>query len=291
MTPAVLVTGAGSGIGWACAQRLVESGCHLFAGVRSEADALRVENQLWGTATPVQLDVTDAASVATAAKLIEDEVGELHGVVNNAGIARGGPIEYISIDDWRSQFEVNVFGQVAVTKAVLPLLRRGEPGRVVFVGSLAGRVATNMLGPYSASKHAIEAVAETLRQELHPWGIGVSVIEPGAVRTGIWHKARETTQRLESELPPEALTRYRPHVEALTREMATAERDGIDADVVAKAVEHALFAKRARHRYPVGLDSRLQSLAVRVLPDRGRDALLRYLTGPRSPSPERTGAE
>jgi NAD(P)-dependent dehydrogenase (short-subunit alcohol dehydrogenase family) len=206
-------------------------------------------------------------------------VGSLHGVVNNAGVARGGPIEYLPIDVWRDQFDVNVLGQVAVTRAMLPLVREAR-GRIVFIGSIGGKVATMMMGPYNASKFAIEAIGESLRQELHPWGIGVSVVEPGAIKTEIWDKGRETAHRLERELPPEAAHRYARHIAAIRKGIDMQERHGVGPEKVAEAVEHALFASRPKTRYLVGLDARVQSLLVRLLTDRSREAIVRRIAGP-----------
>ena len=138
-----------------------------------------------GRILPVFLDVTDQAQIDAVAKQIADDGGSLDGVVNNAGIGRGGPLEYLPLEIWREQLEVNVLGQVAVTKAVLPFIRAAR-GRIVFIGSIGGKVATMLMGPYNASKFAIEAIGESLRSELHLWGISVSVVEPGAIKTPIW---------------------------------------------------------------------------------------------------------
>ncbi|HEY7923524.1 MAG TPA: SDR family oxidoreductase, partial [Vicinamibacteria bacterium] len=174
MTRTALVTGASSGIGAACAARLVRSGWRVLAGVRRKGDAPEGTEE-------VQLDVTDAAQIKAAA----DGVEELHALVNNAGIAIAMPLEFVPLDELRHQLEVNVVGQVAVTQAFLPVLRRAR-GRIVFVGSIAGRSALPFLGPYAASKHALEAIADSLRVELRPWGIHVAIVEPGSIRTPIW---------------------------------------------------------------------------------------------------------
>jgi NAD(P)-dependent dehydrogenase (short-subunit alcohol dehydrogenase family) len=179
MMRTALVTGASSGIGRACALRLVSSGWRVLAGVRRSGDAPKGTQE-------VLLDVTNPEHVHAVA----ERVDELHGLVNNAGIAVAVPLEFIPLDELRRQFEVNVFGQVAVTQALLPQLRRSK-GRIVFVGSIAGKSALPFLGPYAASKHALEAIADSLRVELQPFGVGVSIVEPGTIKTPIWTKSAE----------------------------------------------------------------------------------------------------
>jgi NAD(P)-dependent dehydrogenase (short-subunit alcohol dehydrogenase family) len=275
----VLVTGASTGIGEACALRLDGLGHRVFAGVRRHADAERLRASSSGRLEPVTLDVTDAGQIEAAAKQIGAEAGELQGLVNNAGIGKGGPVEYLPLDDWRTQLEVNVVGQVAVTQAMLPLIRQGR-GRVVFIGSIGGRSSTSLTGPYNASKHAIEAIGESLRHELRPWGIWVAVVEPGAVKTPIWDKTRDEADRLEQDLPEEARDRYARHITAIRKALELQARRGIPPEEVARAVEHALFSPRPRTRYPVGVDARIQSAMVRLLPDKAREAVIRRFAGP-----------
>jgi NAD(P)-dependent dehydrogenase (short-subunit alcohol dehydrogenase family) len=227
----------------------------------------------------VFLDVTDQAQIDAVAKQISDDGGQLAGVVNNAGIAKGGPLEYLPLDVWREQLDVNVLGQVAVTKAMLPFIRTAG-GRIVFIGSIGGKVATMLMGPYNASKFAIEAIGESLRSELHPWGINVSVVEPGAIKTAIWDKGRKEADRLEKALPDEAGTRYARHIKAIRKGIELQDRQGVSPDKVAEAVEHALFSRRPKTRYLVGTDARVQSLLVRWLPDRPREAFIRRFAGP-----------
>ena len=275
----VLVTGASTGIGEACALRLDGLGHRVFAGVRRDADAERLRAASSGRLEPILLDVTDAGQIEAAAKQIGEEAGGLQGLVNNAGIGKGGPIEYLPLDDWRTQLEVNVIGQVAVTQAMLPAIRLGK-GRVVFIGSIGGKSSTARTRPYNASKHAIEAIGESLRHELRPWGIWVAVIEPGAVKTPIWDKTREEADRLERDLPEEARGRYGTHIAAIRKALEMQARRGVAPDQVARAVEHALFSARPKTRYPVGPDARIQSAMVRLLPDKAREAVIRRVAGP-----------
>ena len=275
----VLVTGASTGIGQACALHLDRLGHRVYAGVRKEADAQGLRERGSDRIVPVLVDVTDQAKVDAVAKQIGGDAGGLDGLVNNAGIGRGGPLEYLPLAEWREQLEVNVIGQVAVTKATLPLIRSAG-GRIVFIGSIGGKVATMMLGPYCASKFAIEAIGESLRHELHPWGISVSVVEPGAIKTPIWDKGRQQVDRLERVLPEEARTRYARHLVAIRRSIEMQDRQGVSPDKVAAAVEQALFSRRPKTRYLVGTDARVQSALVRWLPDRPREAIIRKIAGP-----------
>ncbi|MBI2168378.1 MAG: SDR family oxidoreductase [Actinobacteria bacterium] len=279
MTKTVLITGASTGIGEACALHLDAKGHRVFAGVRKEEDAESLRRKASDRLTPLFLDVTDEAQIETAAKTIEADVGSLAGLVNNAGVARGGPLEYLPIDEWRDQIEVNVIGQVAITKAVLSLLRK-DRGRVVFIGSIGGRVATPLMGPYNASKFAIEGIGEALRMELHPWGMHVAVVEPGAIRTAIWDKGRETADRLDRELPAEAHERYAEHIAAIRKGIEMQDRNAIGPEAVAKAVEHALFARRPRSRYVVGKDAYAMAAMTRAVPTRAREAIIRRFAGP-----------
>jgi NAD(P)-dependent dehydrogenase (short-subunit alcohol dehydrogenase family) len=281
VTRAFLVTGASTGIGEATALHLDGLGYTVFAGVRRDADAESLRARASDRLCPVALDVTDAAQVEVAAKTIEAAVGGqgLGGVVNNAGVARGGPLEYLSLDEWRAQFEVNVIGQVAVTRAMLPLVRAGA-GRIVFIGSVSGRVGTPMMGPYAASKFAIEGLAESLRHELHRWGIDVAVVEPGAVKTAIWDKGRDTTVRLEAEMPPQAQERYRDQIEMIKKSIEDSDRSGVPALKVAEVVEHALLSTRPRHRYLVGTDAKVVGVLSRLAPDKVKDLVVRRFARP-----------
>lgn len=271
-----VVTGSSTGIGEACALRLAGAGHRVIAGVRREADGERLAARA-GSIVPALVDVTDGMQIdALVRRLDELDASRLDGLVNNAGIARGGPLEFLPIDEWRTQFEVNVLGQVAVTKALIPLLRRGR-GRVVFIGSITGRVSTPFLGPYGASKHAIEAVAESLREELRPWDIAVSVVEPGAVRTPIWAKGRDFADQLERRLPAEAHDLYDDAITDLRRTIDNQERVGVPPDRVAAVVERALTAARPRYRYLVGRDARGAGMLERLLPDRAMAYVTRRL--------------
>lgn len=260
----VVVTGASSGIGDASALRLRRGGWRVLAGVRSEEDAGRLRSQ---GLEPLMLDVTDAEAIAAAAADLRDE--PLAGLVNNAGVAVAMPLELVPLDELRRQLEINLVGQIAVTQAFLPALRRGR-GRLVNVGSIAGRSALPFLGPYAASKHALEATTDAFRIELRPFGIEVSIVEPGTIATPIWTKGGETFQRIAESLPEGAIEPYAARIGAFRAAAAAAGRRGEPAEEVAKAIEHALTAAKPRTRYVVGRDAKRRAWIER-LPDRWRD--------------------
>lgn len=277
---AALVTGASTGIGKATALRLDQAGWRVFAGVRRVEDGEMLQAFASERLSPLILDVTDADAIAAAAERIGAETGEegLFGLVNNAGIAVTGPLETMAIDDFRRQIEVNLTAQVAVTQAMLPLVRTAV-GRIVFVGSVGGRMAIAFGAPYHASKFAIEAVADSLRQELRPWGIGVALIEPGSIDTPIWERGEQTAEERSSRAPEaeqrlygEAVERFRVAVQRTARFRRRPQK-------VAVAVEHALTAGRPRTRYLVGMDARGQVLARTLLPDRVLDRVVARAMG------------
>ncbi len=281
MAGAVLITGCSTGIGEATALLLAGHGHHVFAGVRRDQDAERLERHVMGRCTPLLLDVADEGSVERALEVVDDAVGAagLAGVVNNAGIAKGGPLEYLPLEAWRDQLEVNVIGQVAVTKASMPLLRRAT-GRIVFIGSMSGKVATPLMAPYTASKFAIEGLADALRMELAATGIKVAIVEPGAVRTAIWDKGRAEADRMRRELPPEAAERYAPLIASIEKGIEMQDAGGVAPVKVAEAVLHALTASRPRVRYPVGRDAWAGAFVSRALPGRAVDAIVTRLVRP-----------
>ena len=274
----VVVTGASTGIGQATALQLRWLGFDVVAGVRRDEDAERARAH--GLA-PLMLEVTDAESIAAAAAEVESRVGAdgLAGLVNNAGIAVGAPIEFLPLAELRRALEVNLVGQVAVTQAFLPLLRIAQ-GRVVNIGSIAGRVALPLMGPYAASKFGLEAVSDSLRRELHGQGIEVVVIEPGGISTPIWEKGVTSAQRMVDALPPEGERLYGKLIAAMreqTRKLA--EDRALPASDVASVVASALTAPRPRTRYVVGRDAKLRAVLAKRLPDRLFDWLLSRALG------------
>lgn len=265
----VLITGASTGIGRACALHMDARGWRVFAGVRREADAQSLRGEASELLLPLSLDVTDAQSIREARAVVEHAVGAsgLSGLVNNAGIAFGGPVELLELDGLRRVFDVNFFGLIAVTQAFVPLLRAGR-GRIVNMSSVGGMVASPFLSPYTTSKWALEALSDAMRVELDPWHINVSVVQPGAIDTPIWEKGQLTADGVISRAPRELAERYGPAMDWL---IAGLRPHGISVVHVAKAVEHALSSRHPRTRYCVGTDAILVSL-FRFLPDRLRDA-------------------
>lgn len=272
----VLITGASSGIGRVCALRLANAGWRVFATVRKANDADALVRGSNGRITALHMDVTRDAEIEAAAQSLEQALGNdgldgLDGLVNNAGIAVPGPLEFLPIDQLRHQIEVNVIGQVAVTQAVLPALRRAR-GRIVFIGSISGRSPMPFTGAYAASKFAIEAITASLRVELRPWGIWTCIIEPAAFGTHIWETSADRADAILETMPPRLEELYGPFKAAVKRVTSRA-RNAPPPDPVARAVEHALTAARPRARYLVGRSARLRVL-LEALPARARDAII-----------------
>ncbi len=272
----VFITGTSTGIGQACALDLDRLGFHVFAGVRKEEDGEKVASLASERLTPVMIDVTDTDAVARAAATIDEAVGEagLYGLVNNAGILIPGPLECVPLDDVRRQFEVNVVGLLAVTQTILPLVRRAQ-GRVVNMGSISGKVAPPYLGPYSASKHALESMTDVLRMELSRWGIEVSIVEPDSVATPIWDKLQDIAFEMGKRLPRAVRKLYKDDLTAMWKASQKMGASGMSVDHVVRAVRHAITARKPRTRYPVGSRTRLAFWAARNLPDRWRDWFVR----------------
>ena len=279
---AVVITGASSGIGRACALLLARQQLRVFAGVRKprDADALRAEGG--GAIVPIEIDVTDDATIAAAVRKVRAELDGrgLDGLVNNAGIGASGPVEYMRAEVLRRQFDVNVFGQIAVIQAFLPLIRQAR-GRIVNMGSVGGQITIPFGGALCASKSAFASLSDALRLELRPYGIHVCLIEPGSIRTPAVDKTLGDVEAVIRALPPEGAARYGDKLREFNRRAYARESNGSPPEVVAEAVHHALTARRPRVRYPVGADARTLVTLPRVLPDRVLDlARLRMLGQP-----------
>jgi NAD(P)-dependent dehydrogenase (short-subunit alcohol dehydrogenase family) len=276
----VVITGASTGIGRACAIHLDSLGLEVFAGVRKSEDAERLAAEGSERLRPLLLDVTDGGQVEAAARQVGEAVGGrgLAGLVNNAGIAVAAPLEFIPIDELRRQLEVNVIGQVAITQALLPLLRRGK-GRVVNIGSIGGRVALPFVGPYAASKFALEAFTDSLRRELRAAGVEVSIVRPGGIATPIWDRGLDAADRIRAQLPAEAESLYGHALDATKSAAADIGRNGLPPEAVAKVVEHALTARRPKTRYLVGRDAKMRAALAKVLPDRVFDRMIARAMG------------
>ncbi|UKO98203.1 SDR family NAD(P)-dependent oxidoreductase [Nostoc sp. UHCC 0870] len=275
----VVITGASTGIGEACALRLDKLGFCVFAGVRKDSDAQKLQQKASQRLIPIFLDVTDADSIAFAVETVKNTVGdEIFGLVNNAGIAVPGPLELLPIADFEQQMQVNVTGQLAVTQAFLGLLRQGQ-GRIVNMGSISGRSAAPFLGAYNASKFALEALTDVMRMELRPWGISVSIIEPGAIATPIWEKSFTQADTAKQNLSPSALNLYGHALTAVRKQVGILASKSISSDIVADAVIHALTAKKPKTRYLIGQDAKIGAFLKYLLPDRLYDRVILYSMG------------
>ena len=270
--PSVLVTGAGRGIGLAITRHLSEHDWDVYATARS-ADDLRDLGRL-ANVHPLELDITDRSAVAS---LPEQLPARLDGVVNNAGIIVQGPVETVPLDDLARQLEVNVTAQIAVVQAVLPMLRTAR-GRVVFMSSVSGLITTPGTGAYSASKYALESLADALRVELRPWRIPVSLIEPGPTRTDMWGGALDDYDRMTDQLSPAHRELYAAHLAGSRRLLGRMQKLAGDPSKVVRAVDRALTSRHPRRRYRCDNVSRAQLALVSVSPAAGTDALFAAAT-------------
>lgn len=271
---AVVITGASTGIGRAIAEHLARSGWKVFAGIRKPEDGEALVAAV-PAISPLMLDVTEPGSVRTAVEEVASAIGEatLGGLVNNAGIARMGPLAIQPMDEIRAHFEVNVFGAIAAAQAFAPLLgmdttRKGDPGRIVNITSVGGKIASPFLGAYTATKHAMESVSDTLRREMLVYGIDAIAVGPGAVRTPIWDKAEDA-----NEGQPYQDTAWAGSIEAFSKVMLEGGRDGLAPETVAEVVETALSARKPKARY-APVPNKLTNFTVPTrLPKRWLDSI------------------
>jgi NAD(P)-dependent dehydrogenase (short-subunit alcohol dehydrogenase family) len=271
----VVITGSSTGIGRACALTLDRNGFRVFAGVRKDADGDALRAAASTSLTPVHIDVTDAASIRAMADEVKTDVGEagLHGLVNNAGTTLPCPIEYLPLDGFRRQLEVNLVGPLAVTQALLPLLHQAQ-GRVVNVTSAAGRAGLPLMAPYVSDKHGLEGLSDVLRLEFRRLGIQVAVIEPGFVGTSMGGKLQTDTEVALGALPEEGRRRYGSALEKLAERISHHAATGSPPEVVAGSVLHALASAKPRTRYPSGAGARRMLFLRRILPDRPFDRII-----------------
>ncbi len=271
----VVITGASSGIGYDAARYLIEKGFHVFGSVRRQADGARVRAELGDPFSPLLFDVTDEAAVATAVTQVAQIVGSngLAGLVNNAGIAVAGPLLHLPLKEMRQQFEVNFFGLLDVTQKFLPLLgavpnASHPPGRIVNISSVSGKIVYPFMGPYAASKHALEAISDALRRELLIFGVDVVVIEPGSVQTPIWDKAQDL------DIEPYRNTAYEGMMAGMKRVFVNQGKSGIPVERVSETVYKALTAVKPKTRYVLARKLFTGWLLPRYLPDRRFDKIV-----------------
>jgi NAD(P)-dependent dehydrogenase (short-subunit alcohol dehydrogenase family) len=263
----VVVTGTSTGIGSATVTELVRHGFHVWATVRTDADAKTLRAAHPESVSVLRMDLTDVDSVRAAGEAV-CAAGPLHGLVNNAGVALPGPLEHVPMDLFRRQVEVNLIAQLAVTQAMMPALRSARNGgadaRIVMVGSIGGRIAGPMLGGYHASKFGLVGLTDSLRAELAPSAIPVVLIEPGAIATAIWGRGKAAGDEMAEQLPDQARERYGRQVAAARANATRAEEKGLPPERVARVVREALTARRPRPRYLVGTDAHFGALLARL---------------------------
>jgi NAD(P)-dependent dehydrogenase (short-subunit alcohol dehydrogenase family) len=279
-TGAVLVTGASSGMGKACALRLAQAGYTVFAGVRKERDAQLLKQEGSSRLIPVILDVTNDHMIAEACQLIRETVGVagLVGLVNCAGVGVTAPMELVPLEELRRQFEINVIGQVAVIQAFLPLIRVAC-GRIINVGSVGGKTTIPFGGPLCSSKYAIESITDALRMELRLWGIHVVLVTPGSIRTPAVDKLVQDSEAMLKTFPPEGARRYATAYRAFVQTFVKHEEAGVPPEVMAAVVLKVPTARSPRTRYPVGPLSRRLPLLANVLPPKVFDRVKSRLFG------------
>ena len=277
---AVLVTGASSGIGRATALLLDRKGFHVFAGVRKQRDAEALRKKAFGHLKPVFIDVTDNKMITSSLEIVSKTVGGigLTGLINNAGIAVPGPIEYVSLDGLRRQFETNVIGQIAVTQSFLPLIRRAG-GRIINIGSVGGRTTMPFGGALCAAKHAMEALNDALRMELHPWGIHVCLVAPASINTAAVDKLADECEYIIRNLPAKGVERYAQSFRHMVKIAVKEQKAGSAPEEVAKTIIHALTTPTPKTRYIAGNHSRALTFLPAILPVRLFDAVKFRLFG------------
>ncbi|MCL1630362.1 SDR family oxidoreductase [Sporolactobacillus sp. CPB3-1] len=268
----VFITGSSGGIGTAAIEKLVAQGYRVFAGVRNPEKIKRLSEKLAPAVIPVKIDVTDSASVASAVHDVNEVVKEegLTGLINNAGYILQGPLELLSIEEIKEQFEVNVFGQIRAVQAFLPMIRKAE-GRIINIGAVTGKTAMPYIGALSASKQVVEALTDALRIELKPWRIQVVLIEPAAMETSIFDKAKSASDAALQSVPQDKKALYEKVLSLVDASMANQVLNA--PGIVADSIYHALSVEHPHTRYAVGRGARL-AVTLGRLPDRLRDQIL-----------------
>ncbi|MEU2210732.1 SDR family oxidoreductase [Streptomyces hygroscopicus] len=266
----VVVTGASTGMGASAARELARQGFHVLAGVRRDRDADAIRST---GIEPVILDITKSEQVEALAARVADDPRALHALVNNAGIQVNAPVEALPMAEWRRVFEVNLFGHIAVTQALLPALLRGK-GRVINISSIGGKFAMATYGAYAGTKFALEAVSDSLRREVGPLGVQVVVVEPGGIRTEMAARGIATANQLAAQMTPAQKERYGSLVQANNKLMASGTASGLTADAAARVIAKAVTARRPRTRYTAGRDAALIMRLGRMLSDRTLDRVL-----------------
>lgn len=279
MTKTVFISGATSGIGLVAAQELDALGWKVYGAALPTDNFETLKNSCSEKFVPLPLDITNAEAVQAATKQIESETGSLNGLVNNAGINVPGALETLPLDAIRQQFEVNVFGHLQVTQAMLPLLRKADEARIVNTSSLLGKVAMPLLGAYAMSKHALEAMSDTLRLELAQFGIQVSIIEPGAVDTPMTDNAEEETERVRQQMSPDLEKLYTDIYRKMGKATGDMAEQAVPPQNVTKAIIHALTSTKPKTRYVISFEIQALMIMRKLAPDTVGDAILKRALG------------
>lgn len=269
----ILITGVSTGIGYGAAKHFIQRGYTVFGSVRTQADADRLQAEFGKAFTPLLVDVTDADAVTSAARWLTERLAGsgLGGLINNAGVAIGGPLQYQPMNVFRQHFEVNVLGLVQVTQAFLPLLGARDnhpvqPGRILNISSVNGQVAIPFMGAYVGSKHAVEGLSHSLRRELSLFGIKVVIVGPGAVKTPIWGKG--------TDMSPYADTPYYPAMKRFLKQVAVSENKGFSIDYLGKRIVEIYETDRPQIRYALVPGKLMGWILPRLLPARVLDWVL-----------------
>ena len=278
MGKSVLISGASTGVGRAAAVRFARDGHEVLAGVRNEDAADKLLEETNGSLTPVFLDITNRESLQNFQDKYAENFAEqgLDCLINNAGVAKAGSVEHTPSEKWREQFDVNFFGHIELTRRLIPYIRKAR-GRIVFTGSIAGKLAFPMGGPYCASKFALEGLADSLRREMHVFGVSVSIVEPGGVKTPMLESAAGMIQEAIDAVSGDGANTYRETGEGLKKATDQFRKMASSPEKVVDAFQHALFSRNPKARYVVGQDAKFQSALKRTLPEAWLDAFLRKM--------------
>jgi len=277
----VLVTGVSTGIGYSAAKELILKGYGVFGSVRKDLDAERLKSELGDSFNPLIFDVRDEEAINKSVEIVKEKLGKddsLAAIVNNSGIALGGPVQYLPTDVFRKQFEVNLFGVLNVTRAYLELLGayRGakNSGKIVMISSVSGKRSYPFVSPYTASKHALEALSDSLRREMMLYDIDVVVIEPGPIKTPIWDKAPSVEEN------PFLGTDYEPALKSFYGQMVTkGKEEGLEVDLVGRLIEKVITSNRPKTRYVITGRKWMDYILPGILPDRLLDRLFAKFLG------------
>lgn len=272
----VLITGASTGIGFDITKTLCEKGYRVWATVRNPKVLERIKEDYGDRLSIIQMDVTHSKEIQEAVEFVKESLNPKQEfiLINNAGIANGGPIEALSLSEWRNVFDVNLFAMVEMTRSFLPILRETK-GRVINIGSISGRIASPFLGPYSASKFAVRAFSDSLRREMSYFDVKVALIEPGPIRTEIWSKSIRASDEAAKKFPPGITETYGPLMESLREGVIKTAEGAVPVQKVTEAVIHAIESRSPQVSYLIGRHIRLQATLARFLPSGAMDRLMK----------------